>query len=188
MFVYVNIYIYRERDIHVYLSLSLYIYDTYTYIYIYIYILSSSRKPSGRLLMVSVVDIIQCVLFKWFPSSAVLWFPSSQENVFSWFPSLAFSWSPSWQENICYGFRRRNFDGFCRRRKIQNFRTYRVIPFWGIFRTGFRRGRKTLFYGFRRWFFNGFRRGKERLSMLSVVVSLWFPAATGPRLSLGWKS
>ena len=52
---------------------------------------------------------------------------------------------------------------------------------------GFRRGRKTLFNGFRRCLFNGFRRGKE-LFMVSVVgCFLWFPAATGLRLSLRWK-
>ena len=34
----------------------------YMYVYIYIYKLGSSRKPSGRFLMVSVVDIIQRLL------------------------------------------------------------------------------------------------------------------------------
>ena len=55
----------------------------------------------------------------------------------------------------------------------------------------------AVFFGFPSWqenvclwfpslVFNGFRRGKERLFMVSVVL-LWFPAATGPRLSLRWK-
>ena len=34
---------------------------------------------------------------------------------------------------ISYGFRRRIFNGFCRRRRIQHFRTYRVIPCLGGF-------------------------------------------------------
>ena len=34
---------------------------------------------------------------------------------------------------------------------------------------GFRRGRQTFFYGFRRWFFNGFRRGRKRFLMVSVA-------------------
>ena len=50
VYVCVYIYIYIEREIHI-------------YIYIYIYILSASRKPSGRFLMVSVVDIIQRLFF-----------------------------------------------------------------------------------------------------------------------------
>ena len=66
--------------------------------YIYIYILNSSRKPSGRFLMVSVVDIIQ----RLFMVSVV-----------------GFVWFPSSQENFVFGFRRRIFDGFCRRRRIQ---------------------------------------------------------------------
>ena len=152
-------------------------------------------------------------------STFSLWFPSSTSfNVFVWFPSSVFClWFPSWQEAFvygfrrfccCYGFRRGRkmlfygfrrwiVGGFCRRRRIHNFRKYRAIPFLLVFRTGFRRylfygfrrGRETFVYGFRRWFiFHGFRRGKERFFIVSVVVFfLWFPAATGPRLSLRWK-
>ena len=95
-------------------------FDIYIYVYIYIYThtLSSSRKPSGRFLMDSVVDIIQ----RLFMVSVVA------GNVLLWFPSLVCLWFPSWQENVVYGFRRQIFDGFCRRRRIHNFRTYRVIP------------------------------------------------------------
>ena len=46
-----------------------------------------------------------------------------------------------------YGFRRRIFDGFCRRTRIQHFRTYRVIP-------------RCL--GFQDWF--------------PSLVCLWFPS------------
>ena len=76
------------------------------------------------------------------------------------------------------GFRRWIFGGFCRRRRIQHFRTSRavIVVFVGAFGTGFRRcfygfrrGRKTLFNGFRRWVFYGCRRGKERFLMVSVV-------------------
>ena len=139
---------------------SIYIY-MYIYIYIYIYIISSSRKPSGHLFMVSVVDIIQRFCF--------------------------------------YGFRRRLFNGFRRGRKTFFFFMVsiagllvdsaaaggsiilecieRFLVFLFVFRTGFHRGflmvsvvaRNLFVYGFRRWFL------------------LWFPAATGPRLSLRWK-
>ena len=88
--------------------------------------------------------------------------------------------------NVFYGFRRgkeRFFYGF-RRGK-------------GTFVYGFRRGRERLFMvsvvagNVCLWFpslvFYGFRRGRERFFMVSVVGFLWFPAATGPRLSLRWK-
>ena len=42
-------------------------------------------------------------------------------------------------------------------------------------------------YGFPRWCFYGFRRGKERFLWFPSLVFVWFPAATGPRLSLRWK-
>ena len=81
----------------------------------------------------------------------VVWFPSWKDNYLLWFPSPGFRWILPSQED-------------------SNFRTYRVIPvFVGVFRTGFRRGRKTLFDGFRRWLFDGFRRGKECFVMVSLV-------------------
>ena len=50
-------------------------------------------------------------------------------NVFLWFPSLVFKNGFHRGRKTCfYGFRRRIFDGFCRRRRVQNLRTYRVIP------------------------------------------------------------
>ena len=112
------------------------------YIHIYIDILSSSRKPSGRFVfdlyvMVSVVDIIQRY-FLCFMVSIVCLFVLFMVSVVAgnvvygfrrWFV-LGF---PSWQENISYGFSRRILDGFCRRRRIQHFRTYRVIPRFGGF-------------------------------------------------------
>ena len=79
VYVCVYIYIYIEREIH---------------IYIYIYILSASRKPSGRFLMVSVVDTIQ----RLFMVSVVgtLMVSVVAGNVFQWFPFAVFF----------YGFRR----------------------------------------------------------------------------------
>ena len=75
-----------------------------------------------------------------FPSLVCLWFPSWQETFLSWFPSL-------------------DFDGFCRRRRIQHFRMYWVIP-------------RCL--SFQDWFpslvsFYGFRRAEETFFMVSVV-------------------
>ena len=164
--IYIYIYIYICIDV---ISLSL-------YIYIYVYVLSSSRKPSGHLFMVSVVDIIYRFCFYVFRRFSFYGFRRRRKRV--------------------YGFSRRIFEGFCRRRRIHNFRKYRVIPRFGVFRTGFRRcfcfygfrrGRKTLFYGFRRCLFNGFRRGKECFVWFPSFFFVWFPAATGPRLSLRWK-
>ena len=58
MYTYTYIYIYT--CIHLSLSLYIYIYIyIYMHIHTYIHTLSSSRKSSGRLFMVSVVDIIQ---------------------------------------------------------------------------------------------------------------------------------
>ena len=88
------------------------------YIYIYIYILSSSQKPSGRLL--------------WFPSS-------TSSNVFNGFRrcvcmvsvvarNVFFYGFRRDRKTFCYGFRRWIFGGFCHRRRIQRFRMYRAIP------------------------------------------------------------
>ena len=84
-----------------YIYIYIYIY-TYIYIYIYIYILSSSQKPSGRFLMVSVVDIIQRFVL-WFPSLFCLRFPSRQETLFM-VSVVVFSWFPSRRENIFLWF------------------------------------------------------------------------------------
>ena len=68
-----------------------------------------------------------------------------------------------------------------------------VFEFLGLvsvagFLNGFRRGRKTFLLRFPSLVVYGFRRAKERFCMVSVVVLfLWFPAATGPRLSLRWN-
>ena len=222
MYIYTYIYVYIYIYIYVYACMCIYILyiyiyiSLYIYIYIYICILSSSRKPSGRFLL-------------WFPSSTssnvFLWYPSflvfllyfrmvsvvAGKLFFLWFLSLVFFFFFFFngfrrgRKTFFYGFRRLTFGGFCRRRRIQHFRMYRGIPRFlscsslfsvAVFQNGFRRGRNTfllfLFNGFRRWFFNGFRRGKERFfygfrSFFYFFLFLWFPAATGHRLSLRWK-
>ena len=99
----------------------------YICIYIYIYILSSSRKPSGRFLMVSVVDIIQRVL--WFPSIFVYGFRRRRKRFCLMVSVVGFCYGfRRGRKTFNYGLRRRIFDGFCRRRRSQHFRTYRVIP------------------------------------------------------------
>ena len=102
--------------------------------------------------MVSVVDIIQRVVL-WFPPLVFVIVSVVVGNVCLWFPSLVWLWFPSWQETFVCGFRRWFLGGFCRRRRIHNFRMYRAIPRVVCFQDwcpslvcvyGFRRGRKTL--------------------------------------------
>ena len=141
------------------------------------YTLSSSRKPSGH-------------FFLWFP-------PSTSSYVFFMASLVGFLYGfRRGRKTCCYGFRRRIFDGFCCRRGIQHFRTISsessffgflgVVSVAGLFMVSVVAG-KCFCYGFHRRFVHGFRRGKERFLMVSVVVFLRFPAATGPRLSLRWK-
>ena len=155
----IYIYIYMFIYIYIYIYVSVYM-CVYIYIYIYLVHLGNRqdafygfhrRHHPASFCMVAVVGCF-------FMVSVVA------GNAFRlWFPSLFFFVCfPSRQETFVYGFRRRIVDGFCRRRRIQNVRMYRVIPrfFWrGGFRTGFRR-----------WFLCSFRRGEETCCMVSVVV------------------
>ena len=68
----------------------------------------------------SVVDIIQRFVYGFRRCFFVLWFPSSPETFCYGFRRG--------RKTLFYGFRRRIFGGFCRRRRIQNFRMYRAIP------------------------------------------------------------
>ena len=133
----VHEYIYIYIHIHTYMCIC-----RYVCIHIYICILSSSRKPSVHCLMVSVVDDIQCFLFMVSVVGILLWFPSSQET-FSYGFRLCFCSNGfrRGRKTLLYGFRRWFFGGFCRRRRIHNFRAYRAIPRFCFcaFRTGFRR-------------------------------------------------
>ena len=144
-------------------------------IYIYTYILSSSRKPSGLSFYGLRRRHHPTFLFM---ASVVVCFRRRRKLLFYGFRRwFSFMVSVVAGKRCLYGFRRRIFDGFCRRRRIQNFRTYRVIPRFLSFWTGFRRC----------FFCYGFRRGRKTFCMVSVVgflmvsvvarnVSLWFPS------------
>ena len=155
----IHIYIYIYIHIHTYMCIC-----RYVCIHIYICILSSSRKPSVHCLMVSVVDDIQCFLFMVSVVGILLWFPSSQET-FSYGFRLCFCSNGfrRGRKTLLYGFRRWFFGGFCRRRRIHNFRAYRAIPRFCFcaFRTGFRR-----------WLIDGFR----YVLLWLPLCFLWFPS------------
>ena len=101
------------------------------YIYIYIHTHSSSRKPSGRfffLFMVSVVDNIKRFVYgfrRWF---SYLWFPSSQETILYMVSVVGCLMASVVAGKLCLWFPSLDFGGFCRRRRVQNFRTSRAIP------------------------------------------------------------
>ena len=94
--------------------------------YIHIYLVRLGNHQDV-FVMVSVVDIIQHLL--WFPSSCLIMVSVLAANVCLWFPSLVCYGFRRVRKRCCYGFRRRIVDGFCRRRRIQHFRMYRVISF-----------------------------------------------------------
>ena len=175
-----------------YISLSL---------YIYIYILSSSRKPSGRSFMVSVVDSIQRFLLLFLMVSVVVFLFYGfcrRRKRFSfclWLPSLVFVYGFRRGRKTCfYGFRRRIFGGSKTSERIERFLVFCV------FSTGFRRWflmvSVKLFYGFRYvclwipssdfwWilppqenpkFYNAIPRCFVFLVLVSVVGFLWFPS------------
>ena len=126
IYIYICVLIYIHRYIDIQINIYIYIYMC---IYIYIYILSLSRKLSGRLFMVSVVDIIQCFLTVSVVCFFCYGFRRRRKHLFNGFRRWLFvTVSVVAGKRFCDGFRRRIFDGFSRRRRIHTFRTYRVIP------------------------------------------------------------
>ena len=93
-------------------------------------------------------------------------------NVCLWFPSLFFYGFRRGRKTFCYGFRRWAFGGFCRRRRILDFRMYRAIPRCLCFED---------------WFPSlvclmvSVAAGKHSC-MVSVVVCSWFPSWQGTLL------
>ena len=158
----------------------------YIYIYIYIYVYTSFVTETVRTFFFWFLSLVFLFLFFFF-----VWFLSWQDFFFFFSYFLYISYF--------HGFCRWTFGGFCRRRRIQNFRMYRAIPrfflcFYDWFSSLFFfmvsvvAGTNILMVSVVGYFY-GFRRGKERFLMVSVVILFlkMFPAATGPRLSLRRK-
>ena len=193
--IYIYIYIYTCVCIYIYIMCYVYIH-IYIYIYIYIYIIFLVRHGNRQDAFYGLRRRHHptfCYGFRrWFSHG----FCRRRKHLFM-VSVVGCLWFPSWQEKFVYGFRRRIFDGFCRRRRIHNFRTYRVmlrfLGFLGLVSVFVHMVSvvdiiqrfcmvsvvgcfmasvvaRNICYGFRRWFF-----------------LLWFPAATGTRLSLRWK-
>ena len=156
--------------------MCIYIY-TYTYIYIYIYIYTYicihiclivclGNHQDVFLFMVSVVDIIQ----HYFMVSIVVFvngFRRRRKRCFMVSVVGFLLWFPSWQETFVYGFRA------CSKRRLRCKVYTRSTR--GLHEV-YTRSTQGLPWQetFCLWF-------------PSLVYLLWFPAATGPRLSLRWK-
>ena len=122
----------------------------YKYVYIYIYTFSLSRKPSGRFLMVSVVDIIQHLFMASFVARNVFflgfrrWFLFLMVSVVAGKRFCMVSVAGLLVDSAAAG-------GSTSLECIERF-----LVCFCVFRTGFRR-----------WFFYGFRRGRK-------TFCLWF--------------
>ena len=183
---YVHIYIY----IYVCISLSL-------SIYIYTHLVRHGNRED--VFCLGFPSSTSSNVFVWFPSLVVLWFPSSQEIFVFGFRRCLFMDSVVAGKHICMV----SVAGFWLDSAaaggsniLECIERFLVCC---VFRTGFRRcflfmvsvvAGKHFLYGFRRWFVYDFRRGKEHICLLDGFrrwFVLWFPAATGSRLSLRWK-
>ena len=134
MHMYMYIYIYIPLSLYIYTCMYTYVY-TYTYIYIYlvrhgnrqdIFLLWFPSSTSSNVLFVRFVYFMVC--------SLVLMVSVVAGNIFCCFLPSFFvvifvcMVSVVAGNDLFYGFRRWIVGGFCRHRRIHNFRMYRAIP------------------------------------------------------------